>query len=317
MPVKRTALGRFKHEAATTVVAPSGQVVAYMGDDERFDYVYKFVTAGTYSPNDRVANMSLLDSGTLYVAKFNDDGSGAWMPVVFGQGPLTSENGFRSQGDVLIRVRQAADLLGATKMDHPEDIETNPANGKVYMAMTNNTQRGAEGRAAPDAANPRPNNAFGHIIEATEDGNDAAGTTFRWEIFLLAGRPDDPTSYFAGCSTEQVSPIGSPDNITFDSRGNLWIATDGQPANLKVNDAIHAVPVAGPERGHVKQLLSGVVGCEVASLVFNTDDSALFASIQHPGEGGSLDQPTSGWPDGLARPGVIAVSRTAGGMIGA
>jgi secreted PhoX family phosphatase len=316
-PVKRTALGRFKHEAATTVVAPNGKVVVYTGDDERFDYAYKFVTEGTYNPADRAANMNLLDSGTLYAAKFNDDGTGQWLPLVFGQGPLTTANGWRSQADVLVRAREAGDAVGATKMDRPEDIETSPVTGKVYAVMTNNTQRGTEGRAAADKANPRANNAFGHIVEWTEDGNDHAALSFRWEIFMLCGRPDDETAYFAGFPKDQVSPIGSPDNIAFDTRGNLWIATDGQPASLKVNDAIHGVPVEGAERGHLKQLLSAVSGAEVASLAFNADDTALFASIQHPGEGGKLSAPTSVWPTGTqARPSLVVVSSLRGGAVG-
>lgn len=316
-PVKRTALGRLKHEAASTVVARSGRVVVYTGDDERFDYVYKFVSDGSYNPADRAANRDLLDAGTLYVARFNDDGTGVWLPLVFGEGPLTPENGWRSQADVLIRARQAADALGATKMDRPEDIEVNPVTGKVYMVMTNNTQRGASGKPGPDAANPRPANAYGHIIEATEDGDDHAATSFRWEIFLLAGRPDDPSTYFAGFAPEQVSPIANPDNLVFDRRGNLWIATDGQPTSLKVNDALHAVPTEGPERGHVKQLLSAVVGAEVTGPAFNADETALFLAIQHPGEGGSLAQPTSSWPDGnVARPSVVVITRLDGGLIG-
>ncbi len=161
------------------------------------------------------------------------------------------------------------------------------------------------------------NNALGHIIEATEDGGDYSGTSFRWEVFILGGDPSDPSTYFAGFPKDQVSPIGSPDNVTFDTRGNLWIATDGQRSNLKVNDAIHAVPVDGPQRGRVMQILSAVVGAEVASLVFNTDDQALFASIQHPGEGGTLEQPTSVWPTGtVAIPTVVVVTRAGGGPIG-
>lgn len=315
VPKKRTALGRLKHEAATSVVAPSGRVVVYTGDDERFDYMYKFVSARPWSPNDRAANDGLLDEGTLYVAKFHDDGSGAWLPLVFGQGPLTPANGFTSQADVLIRTRQAADALGATKMDRPEDIETNPVNGKVYCAMTNNTQRGAAGRPAVDGPNPRANNRNGHIIEVTESGNDPASTTFTWEIFLLCGDPEDPSTYFAGFDTSRVSAISCPDNITFDGTGNLWIATDGLPANLPGNDTIQAVPTEGPERGFVRQFLSGVIGCEVASLEFNADDTALFASIQHPGEGGTLTAPTSHWPDGgtkPARPSVVVVTKTTG-----
>lgn len=315
VPKKRTALGRVKHEAATSVVAPSGQVVVYTGDDERFDYMYKFVTAKAWNPRDRVANDGLLDEGTLYVAKFNDDGSGVWLPLVFGQGPLTPANGFTSQADVLIRTRQAADALGATKMDRPEDIETNPVNGKVYCAMTNNTQRGTAGRPGADGPNPRANNRNGHIIELTEGGNDPASATFGWEIFMLCGDPADRSTYFAGFDKSRVSPIASPDNVTFDGQGNLWIATDGLPNTLPGNDTIQAVPTAGAERGFLRMFLSGVVGCEVASLKFNADDTALFASIQHPGEGGTLAASTSHWPDGgdrPARPSVVAVVKTGG-----
>jgi len=272
-PIKRTALGRFKHEASTAVLAQTGQVVVYSGDDQRFDYVYKFVSAGTVNTADRAANFDLLDTGTLYAARFDDDGSGTWLPLVYGQGPLTEANGFTSQADVLIRTRQAADALGATRMDRPEDVEANPVSGKVYMVMTNNTQRGADGRPAPNAANPRSNNAFGHVVEATEDGNDFTATTFRWEIFIQAGDPADPSTYFAGFPKDQVSPIGSPDNIAFDSRGNLWIATDGQPNSLKVHDAIHAVPDGGagararpaaPERR--RRLRSGQPGLQYRRL---------------------------------------------------
>lgn len=214
MPVKRTSLGRFRHEAQTFVVAPSGKVVAYTGDDERFEYAYKFVTAGTFNPNNREANIGLLDEGTLYVARFNEDGSGEWLPLVFGEGPLTEANGFTSQGDVLIKTRLAADAVGATKMDRPEDIETNPVNKKVYIALTNNSRRATEGKPGTDAANPRPENKFGHVIELTEAGDDHTATTFTWEIFLLAGNPNDESTYFAGFDKSMVSPISCPDNVT-------------------------------------------------------------------------------------------------------
>jgi uncharacterized protein len=320
MPKKRTTLGRFRHEAQTFVIAPDGRVVCYTGDDARFEYIYKFVTDGTYDPANRAANMDILDSGTLYVAKFNDDGSGEWMPLVYGQGPLTVDNGFYNQADVLVKTRQAADALGATKMDRPEDMEPNPVNKKVYVALTNNTKRGVDaGAPGPDAANPRADNKYGHIIEFTEQNDDHAALAFNWEIFILCGDPADPETetYFAGYPKERVSKISAPDNVAFDTVGNLWIATDGMGKTLGVNDGIFAVPVAGPERGRVTQFLSSVKGSEVCGPEFNTDDTALFLNVQHPGEGGTYDEPVSTWPDGTAppRPSLVVVQAEDGSPI--
>jgi secreted PhoX family phosphatase len=317
-PVKRTTIGRFRHEAQTFIVTPSGRVAVYSGDDSKFEYVYKFVTDGIYNPNDRQANMNLLDQGTLYVAKFNDDGSGEWLPLVYGQGPLTEANGFTSQGDVLVKTRMAADLLGATKMDRPEDIEPNPVNKKVYMAMTNNDDRGEEGEPGPNAANPRATNKMGHVIEVTETNDDHTSTTFTWEIFLLCGDPDDPSTYFAGFPKEQVSPIANPDNVAFDLAGNLWISTDGQGKSLNYNDGYFAVPVDGPARGHVQQFFSGVAGCEVCGPEFTPNNRTLFLAIQHPGEGSTFEQPSSTWPDGTnpPRPSVVTIQSALGRPIG-
>jgi hypothetical protein len=309
-PKKRTALGRTKHEAATFVVAPDQRVVAYMGDDQRFEYMYKFVTKGKFNSQAGVANGDLLDEGTLYVAKFNDDGTGEWLPLVAGQGALSAW----TQAEICIYTRSAADLVGATKMDRPEDIETNPINGKVYAAMTNNTQRGTAGRPGANKANPRANNRHGHIIEITEEKNDATATSFKWEIFCLCGDPAVATegTYWAGW-TGLVSPISSPDNIAFDSKGNLWIATDGQINTFRKNDGVYVVPVEGPQRGWMRQLLSGVPGGEVASLAFSPNDLFLFVSIQHPAEGSTLAQPTSRFPDGdLPRPTVVVVENSGG-----
>ncbi len=311
-PKKRTTLGRFRHEAQTFIVAPDGRVVCYTGDDERFEYIYKFITEGTFDANDRAANMDILDSGTLYVAKFNDDGSGEWMPLVFGEGPLTEDNGFTSQADVLIKTRLAADALGATKMDRPEDMEPNPVNKKIYVALTNNTKRGVdEGAPGPDAANPRADNKYGHVLEMTEEGDDHAVLSFQWEIFMLCGDPadDETETYFAGYPKERVSKIAAPDNVTYDTLGNLWIATDGMPKTLEVNDGIFAVPVEGEERGHLRQFLSGVKGCEICGPEFNPDDTALFLNVQHPGAGGTYNEPVSTWPDGSTppRPSLVVV----------
>jgi secreted PhoX family phosphatase len=315
IPVKRTALGRFRHEGATVGYSPSGRVAFYSGDDARFEYIYKFVSTNAYDPLKRGMGQDLLDDGTLYVARFNDDGSGEWLRLVYGEGPLTEENGFASQGDVLITTRLAADALGATKMDRPEDMQQNPVNLKIYAALTNNNQRTDED---VDTANPRADNVSGHIIEITEADDDAAAETFTWDIFLLCGDPSDESTYFADFPKELVSPIACPDNVNFDVEGNLWIATDGQPAPLGNADGLYLVPTEGPQRGYVAQFLSVVNGAECASFEFTRDNLNLFVSVQHPGEGGTFEEPIGLWPDGgpVARPTVIQIWNENGERIG-
>jgi uncharacterized protein len=315
-PKKRTALGRFKHEGAETSLSNDGRVVMYTGDDERFDYMYKFVTKGKFNPTNRAANMDLLDEGTLYVARVNADGTGDWLPLVVGFDKLTAANGFATQADICIKTRQAADLLGATKMDRPEDFERNPVTGAVYCALTNNTRRTA---AQIDKANPRADNKDGHILELLEQGNDAAATKFTWSLFMVCGNPSDPSTYFAGYPKEKVSPVATPDNVAFDNAGNLWISTDGMDAsNLKSNDGLFMTPTVGPERGHVQQFMSTVVGAEVCGPIFTPDNRNMFAGIQHPGEGGTFAKPVSSFPDGggTVRPSVISIKKLDGGVIG-
>jgi secreted PhoX family phosphatase len=320
VPRKRTALGRFRHEGATSTVTPSGQVVFYSSDDTVFEYVYKFVTAGAYRPNDRAANRDLLDHGTLYAARFNADGTGRWLPLVHGYGPLVAANDFRSQGDVLVNTVFAADRLGATRMDRPEDIEVNPTTGKVYIALTRNVDRGGEGdrKWPPDPANPRAANTWGHVIELIESGGTHASTTFTWSIFLLCGDPADSTTYYAGYPKDRVSAIAGPDNLTFDLHGNLWIATDGQQQYLGMNEGLYAVPTEGPERGHVQRFFAGVPGAEITGPEFNPNGDTLFLAVQHPGEGGRWAEPTSHWPDGKqpARPSVVVIQAEDGRRVG-
>ncbi|MCU0315909.1 MAG: PhoX family phosphatase [Fimbriimonadaceae bacterium] len=317
-PRKRTALGRFRHEAATTHVSKNKRVVMYSGDDARFEYVYKFVCEKPYVEGNRTANRDLVDSGVLYVAKFHEDGKGEWLPLVFGQGPLTQANGFYDQGDVMIDVRIAADLLGATKMDRPEDIEVNPVNQKVYVVCTNNSQRGNEGRAEPDKMNPRPQNRHGHIIEITESGDDHAAETFEWEMFMVCGDPSDPATYFAGYDKTKVSSISCPDNITFDNDGNLWIATDGQESALNQADGFYACPVEGDQRGHLQRFMSTVPDSEVCGPEFTPDGTTLFLAIQHPAEGSEFGAFSTQWPDGkgLPRPSIVAIRAEDGRVIG-
>jgi secreted PhoX family phosphatase len=329
VPKKRTALGRFKHEGAESIVAPDGRVVFYLGDDERFDYVYKFVTAGKVNPDDRVANMDLLDEGTLYVAKFAEDGSFQWLPLVHGQGPLTPENGFASQADVLIETRRAGDLLEATKMDRPEDIQPNAANGKVYVMLTNNTKRKAE---QVDAANPRAESAFGHIIELIEDGGDFAATKGKWEILLKCGDPSvaDVGASFS-TSTTANGWFGMPDNCAVDSSGRLWVSTDGNsPKATGRTDGLWAVDTEGEVRATSKLFYRVPIGAELCGPLFTPDDQTVFVAVQHPADGGEdwegfgrpsyYEDLSTRWPDFKddmpVRPAVVAITKQGGGKIG-
>ena len=309
-PRKRTAIGRFKHEAAATTLSASNKAVVYSGDDARFEYVYKFVSDGTYDSSNRRANLDLLDSGTLYVAKFNDDGTGDWLPLTYENGSINASNGFTSQAEVLLFARQAADLLGATQMDRPEDIDINPLTKKVYVALTNNTRRAAGDDNAP---NPRAPNPMGHIVEIAERGGDNGATSFDWEIFMLCGDPANEAdgTFFAGFDSKRISKIANPDNLAFDKQGNMLIATDGQPGTLQINDGIFFVPTQGSERGYNRQIFSGVVGAECASVILNSAQDLMLVSIQHPGEGGTRERRLSSFGGPVVnRPTVVAVTRT-------
>ncbi|MGW7535164.1 PhoX family protein [Amycolatopsis sp. NPDC054798] len=325
-PVKHTALGRFKHEAANVKITADGRVAVYSGDDERFEYIYKFVSKGKYKKGHsalaRRHNSALLDEGTLYVAKFSGDspgeidgsgklpadgefdGTGEWIPLASGDKSFV--DGFTAE-EVYVFTRQAADRAGATKMDRPEDIEPNPVNGRIYAALTNNSDRGAAGKAAPDEANPRTRNKNGHVLEWDEERGDSAATRFSWRLLLVCGDPATADTYFGGFPKDQVSPISCPDNVAFDPHGNLWISTDGN--TLGANDGLFSVPVAGPERGHVKQFLSVPVGAETCGPVVT--ENLVLVAVQHPGEDApSSANPTSHWPDGGAsqpRPAIVSV----------
>ncbi len=328
VPKKRTALGRFKHEGAESIVARDGRVVFYLGDDERFDYVYKFVTAGTFNPDDRAANLDLLDEGTLYVAKFDADGAVTWMPLVQGEGPLTAENGFASQADVVIEARRAGDLLGATKMDRPEDIQPNGVNGKVYVMLTNNTKRTDE---QVDAANPRAKNAFGHIIEIAEADGDFAATTGTWEVLLKCGDPS-VAEVGATFSTETTKNgwFGMPDNCAIDAAGRLWVSTDGNsPSDTGRTDGLWAVDTEGDARATSKLFFRVPVGAELCGPLFTPDDETAFVAVQHPGDGGEdwegfgrpsyYEDLSTRWPDFKddmpVRPAVVVITRQGGGKI--
>ena len=327
LPVKRTALGRFKREGAAGILNKDGRYVIYSGDDQRFEYVYKFVTEGRFDPTNREANMRLLDAGVCYVAKYNADGTGDWLPLIYGQGPLTEANGFHSQADIVIEARTAADLLGATKMDRPEDIEANPRTNKVYVMLTNNPARKAE---QVDAANPRAENRFGHIIEMIPEGDDHAATKFRWEILVKCG---DPSIASVGATfnpnTSKHGWFGMPDNCAVDSTGRLWISTDGNyPKRTGRSDGLWAMETDGPARATSKLFFRCPHGAEMCGPEFTPDDTTLFLAVQHPGETdesdpsaepASFENPVTRWPDfkeGVPpRPSIVVITRKAGGKI--
>ncbi|WP_436737866.1 PhoX family protein [Streptomyces sp. BBFR102] len=340
-PRKRTALGRFKHEAAQPRLTRDGRPVVYMGDDEKFDYFYKFVSAKRMRKGDsraaREHNLTLLDEGTLYVARLTGDspadqidgtgkppadgefdGSGRWIPLATAgpHGNVSHVPGM-SAAEVFVFTRLAGDKVGATKMDRPEDVEPSPRTGKVYVALTNNSDRGKEGKAPADEANPRNANKHGQVLELTEYREDPTSTRFAWSLFLVAGDPEDPATYFAGFPKEKVSPISCPDNVAFDPHGNLWISTDGNA--LGSHDGLFAVATSGPRKGELKQFLTVPTGAETCGPVIQ--DRRVLVAVQHPGEvdGASVEEPASQWPDGpgrIVRPAVVAVWRADGGDIG-
>jgi len=322
VPVKRTALGRGGCEGANTALNKDGRVIVYRGDDDYFEYLYRFVSEGTYDPDDRAANRDLLDKGTLSVARFEADGSLSWLPLVHGQNGLTAENGFADQGEVLIKTRQAADVIGATPMDRPEDFEVNPVTGRVYAVMTKNKKR------TPEDLNPvnaRPENRWGHIVELIPPGEgkdaDHAADTFKWDILVLCG---DPAKQEQGASfhadTTADGWFVTPDNIAFDNKGRLWVATDGQN-DFDLADGLFALETSGPLRGLPRALFAAPIGAEVSGPMFTPDGKTLFLAIQHPAEDSeTIEKLTTLWPDfrdGMpARPSVVVITREDGGEIG-
>jgi uncharacterized protein len=360
-PVKRTALGRFKHESAALSVDADNHVALYMGDDERNEYVYKFVCAQKYNKRNHRANRDMLDHGTLYVAKFNADGSGIWMPLVWGQNGLTPENGFANQGDVVIKARQAADRLGATMMDRPEWAAVHPSTGEVYLTLTNNSRRGntpvssnkvdgtsaaASANPAVDAANPRPDNDYGHIIRWREEGDTVTATSFLWDIFVQCG--DKNTSKVLGSTYTKAEfngqtvgykgnikgdDYGAPDGLWFDNDGRLWIQTDqaGDAKGDWVNIGGNVMMCADPETGETKRFLTAPPHSEVTGVINTPDGKSMFVGIQHPGEDWTTSfTDNSTWPDngangpttntrrGVAKPrsSVIVITKDDGGVIG-
>ncbi|MBL8631021.1 MAG: PhoX family phosphatase [Rhodospirillaceae bacterium] len=320
-PKKRTALGRFKHEGAGFAFAPDKRVVVYSGDDEVFQFIYRYVSRNPWKPGDDKNNRALLDDGTLYVAQFDAKGAITWLPLVWGEGALTPANGFNDQGDVLIETRRAAKLLGATPMDRPEEIVPNPVTGTVFVSLTKNSKR-----KDTDFANPRAKNKFGQIHELLPPGHDQgkpdhAALRFQSRPFILAGNPADPDSgaqYHADLSTRGW--FTNPDNMTFDAQGRIWLSTDGG-TDFGYADGLWAADVTGPGRALSRAFFTGPRGSELTGPCFTPNGASLFCSVQHPADddGSTFDTPSTRWPDFdpalPPRPSVVVITRSDGSLI--
>jgi uncharacterized protein len=351
-PVKHTALGRMKHENAALTLAADGRVVVYMGDDERNEYIYKFVSRKRY-PGNSQSGHDLLDDGTLYVAIFEPGaasadgrGTGRWVPLVLGENGLTAENGFATQAEVLVKARQAADRAGATMMDRPEWIAVHPQSKEVYVTLTNNNRRGTNapsannpngtttaGSARPqvDDANPRSNNVYGHIVRWREADDDSAALNFTWDVFLFAGDPADPAGVGAAAVTNTVGYpnyndpsyriFSAPDGLAFDQRGWLWIETDyaASKTGVQTNMGNCHMMLADVSTERIGRFLTGPNGCEITGWTMTPDQKSLFVNIQHPGEGGGTNATTfSTWPNNSTPPrsSTIVITKMDGGVIG-
>lgn len=320
-PQKRTALGRFGHEGVIFAPVREGQpVVCYSGDDARFEYIYKFVSSQPYSA--ATAGGYLLDEGTLYVARFNEDGSGEWLPLSLDDDGFSAKvqaatgttvgdidfDGFANQADVLINSRLAADIAGATPMDRPEWGAVDPNTGEVYFTLTNNSERTQD---QTNAANPLAENRTGHIIRWAEANNDHTSTAFNWDIFVFAGEQGTETVVDGNAvvSLTDDSIFNSPDGLWFDYNGRLWIQTDGSDAAPYQNNMMLA---ANPVTRDIKRFFVGPQGCEVTGVVTTPDVKTMFVNIQHP----EVD-----WPFGTEgdhpRDAAVIVTRDDGGVIGA
>lgn len=313
--MKRTAMGRFKHENAAFALSADGHAVAYMGDDERGEFIYKFVSKDTYREGDRKHNMTLLEDGTLYAAKFNDNGVGEWVELTYGKNGLTRANGFDSQEYVLVYARLAARFVGATTMDRPEWVACHPSAPMVYCTLTNNSRRGTRDDQPLNAANPRAENIYGHIISWMPQNGDHMSNRFGWDIFVMAGNPTVKTGMMAGSDNVNADNMfNSPDGLAFDADGRLWIQTDGNYSNEGdfAGQGNNQMLVSDPTTGHIRRFMVGPRSCEITGITFANDQRTVFVGIQHPGDA---------WPnaakDGVPRSSVIAIRRDDGGIIGA
>ena len=313
-PKKRTALGRFKHENAEVTLGKNNEVVVYLGDDERGEYLYKFISSKKYNKNGD--NSKVLEDGDLFVAKFDENGKGKWLPLT----PETT--GMKSKAEIAIHTRMAASAAGGTTMDRPEWVAANPLKAEAYVALTNNKNRGKKPNAGGDdtsvnGPNPRINNQYGQIVRWTADKGDHASSNFKWDIFALVGNPAVHKGPNAGSKNiTKENMFNAPDGIKFDSKGGLWIQTDGKYSNsgdfagMGNNQMLYG----DPKTGEIKRFLVGPNEAEVTGLTWSKDYKTMFVGIQHPGEKGN-----SIWPDGpgtAPRSSIIAIRKNDGSRIG-
>lgn len=316
-PKKRTALGRFKHENAEVVVASNDQIVVYMGDDERGEFLYRFISEGRYAPGGDTSE--LLNKGMLFAAKFDADGKGEWLALT----PETT--GMKDQAEICIYTRMAASAVKATTMDRPEWVASNPRKAEVYCALTNNKNRGKKPNKGGDLTpvggpNPREANKYGQIVRWRPAGGDHTATAFDWDLYVLAGNPVVQTgdgNLNAGSKNVTAGNFfNSPDGLAFDQSGMLWIQTDGKYSN-KGNFAgmgNNQMLVGDPVTGEIRRFLVGPKECEVTGITFSPDRRTVFIGIQHPGEKGDSHFPDGG--DTVPRSVVVAITREDGAVIG-
>ncbi|TVP56506.1 MAG: PhoX family phosphatase [Halomonadaceae bacterium] len=338
-PQKRTALGRFAHEGVVFHTAEEGKpLVGYSGDDAQFEYIYKFVSKNNYFKS--TADGRLLDEGTLYVAKFNDDGTGEWLELTFGKNGLIPENDFANQADVLVNTRTAADFVGATPMDRPEWGAIDPANGDVYFTLTNNSNRDNNNRPGVDEANPRPQNRHGHIIRWAEDGGDPTATSFAWDIFVLGGDSGqsgvESQRGFVLVGDEQIpltddNIFSSPDGLWIDPASRMWIQMDMSEGVMNTNPTYammgnNAMLAANTGTGEIRRFLTGPLGQEITGVITTPDQRTMFINVQHPGATTTAEEWAGGelngtWPDHdpLNKPprsATVVIWKDDGGVIG-
>jgi uncharacterized protein len=324
-PVKRTSLGRFAHEGVVFAPVEAGKpVVCYSGDDARFEYIYKFVSDGLFVPGE--TDGSILDSGTLYAAKFNDDGTGEWLALSPGRNGLTPANGFADMADILVNTRLAADHAGATKMDRPEWGTIDPSNGDVYFALTNNSRRT---QAQVDAVNPRAENNFGQIVRWNYGNSDHTRSGFTWDLFVIAGGPTT-SAVAGGGALGDDSTFACPDGLWCDENGRLWIQTDmgdiGPDYEGPLKEfGMNGMLASDPATGEIRRFLTGPWGQETTGVVTTPDGKTMFVNFQHPGAHASAEAFAagdfgSGFPDydgTVPRSATVVITKDDGGVIGA